>query len=199
MLKRYANINLYEAGCDEAGRGALAGPVFAAAVILPSDYHNKKLNDSKLLSAKQRELLKQEIEKEAISFAYGFCNNDEIDKLNILNASILAMHKALSKLTVKPNIIVVDGNRFKQYKNIPYVNFVKGDSLFYSIAAASIIAKTYRDDYMELLSNKYPEYKWDKNKGYPTKHHRQTIMQFGLTPLHRRSFILHDYQQKIIF
>lgn len=188
MLKSHFSGLSLEAGCDEAGRGCLAGPVFAAAVIFPKDYTNTLMDDSKKLSERKRAQLRYIIEKEALAFAVEMVDNNEIDKINILNASILAMHKALQKLNVKPMYIIVDGNRFKPYLNIPYTCIVKGDGKFLSIAAASILAKTYRDEYMEKASEQFPEYNWSKNKGYPTLEHRKILMVSGLSPLHRRSF-----------
>ena len=177
-----------EAGCDEAGRGCLAGPVFAAAVILPESFCSNLLNDSKQLTEKQRFELRPVIEKSAISWAIAMSDNLEIDKVNILNATILSMHRALDKLLVRPDHIIVDGNRFKPYNNIDYITIIKGDSIYLSIAAASVLAKTYRDDYMCTLHNKYPEYGWNRNKGYPTLFHRDAILKFGSTGFHRKSF-----------
>jgi ribonuclease HII len=189
MLKsHYYDNALIEAGCDEAGRGCLAGDVFAAAVILPADYQNPNLNDSKQLSERRRNQLREEIQRDAIAWAVGRCSAEEIDKINILRASILAMHRALDQLKVRPEAVIVDGNRFTQYKDLPFTTIVKGDGKFQSIAAASILAKTYRDDYMRQMAEKYPQYEWDKNKGYPTKAHRLAIAQQGLTPIHRRTF-----------
>lgn len=184
----YNSENLIEAGCDEAGRGCLAGSVFAAAVILPPDYHNDLLNDSKQLSAKKRYALRDQIEKDALAWAVGEVTAEEIDKINILNASILAMHRALDALNVRPEYVIVDGNRFKKYQDLPHTTIVKGDGKYLSIAAASILAKTYRDDYMTEQHALYPHYGWDKNAGYPTKQHREGIRQHGLTPIHRKSF-----------
>ncbi len=197
MLKSFYQENTIEAGCDEAGRGCLAGPVFAAAVILPSDYYNKDLNDSKLLSEKIRIKLRTEIENDAIDFAVASLDNLEIDKINILNASIFAMHKAVSQLKIKPELLLIDGNRFKPYENIPHSCIVKGDKKFLSIAAASILAKTYRDDYMDLIHNEFPMYQWYKNKAYPTKEHREAIAKYGITKYHRNSFKLIDSQLKL--
>lgn len=179
-----------EAGVDEAGRGCLAGPVFAAAVILPDGYENPVLNDSKQLSEKTRYALREQIIADAIAWAVGICDHKEIDKINILNASILAMHRALDKLTVRPGAVSVDGNRFKPYRDIPCRTFVKGDGRFANIAAASILAKTFRDDYMLGLHEKFPQYGWDRNKGYPTPAHRRAIEKFGPSPFHRLSFTL---------
>lgn len=181
---------LVEAGCDEAGRGCLAGNVFAAAVILPGDFKNELLNDSKKLNEKQRYMLREIIEKEAVCWAVGIATHEEIDRINILNASILAMHRALDGLKVRPQHIIVDGNRFKPYKSVRSETVVKGDGKFMSIAAASILAKTYRDDYMNRLADEYPQYGWKKNKGYPTKTHREAILKYGVTPYHRLSFTL---------
>lgn len=221
MLSSLFNTQgLVEAGCDEAGRGCLAGPVYAAAVILPPDYENELLNDSKQLSAKKRYALRNQIQHDAIAWAVGVVSNDEIDEINILNASILAMHRALDQLEVRPEYVIVDGNRFKKYipgstqsddalahvKGLPFVNHkvpfegcpadgalphatvIKGDGKYLSIAAASILAKTYRDDCMKALHDEYPHYGWDHNAGYPTKEHRAGIIEYGLTPHHRKSF-----------
>ncbi len=177
-----------EAGCDEAGRGCLAGPVFAAAVVFPIDYFNSGINDSKQLSEKKRLSLRQEIERDAVSFCVSQCSNEEIDRMNILNASILAMHRSLNGLSVIPKFIIIDGNKFKPYNNIPYQTIVKGDSLYLSIAAASILAKTYRDEFMEKIHEDYPMYNWKKNKGYPTKDHREAIVKFGVSPFHRLTY-----------
>lgn len=189
LLSRFSTCHL-EAGTDEAGRGCLAGPVVAAAVILPPDFKHEMLNDSKQLSEKQREILKPIIEKEALAFAVAFVYQKKIDAINILNASILAMHKAIGSLPVTPEFILVDGNRFKNYPNILHETIVKGDSKFMSIAAASILAKTYRDAYMEKIHRDYPDFHWQKNKGYPTKEHRNAIRKFGVTIHHRKSFKL---------
>ena len=188
MLLKFDNPGLIEAGCDEAGRGCLAGPVYAAAVILPENFSSEILNDSKQLTEKQRYILRDVILKDAVAWAVGICDQLEIDKINILNASILAMHKALEKLTIQPQHILVDGNRFKSYMSIPHTCFVKGDGRYMSIAAASILAKTYRDDYMLKIHAYYPEYGWNRNKGYPTELHRDAILKFGITEHHRRSF-----------
>lgn len=190
MLKSHFNKGLVEAGCDEAGRGCLAGSVFAAAVILPEDYVNEGLNDSKKLTPMRRYELRDEIERDALAWAVGVVTPEEIDKINILNASILAMHRALDQLEVRPEAIIVDGNRFRPYRFIPYNTVVKGDGKYLSIAAASILAKTYRDDYMDSLAREYPQYAWDVNKGYPTKAHREAIAKYGITPYHRKSFRL---------
>jgi ribonuclease HII len=197
MLKSFYEQGKIEAGCDEAGRGCLAGPVFAAAVILPEDYHHDVLNDSKQLSEKKRNILRKEIEQNAISFAVASIDNHEIDKINILNASILAMQTAVSQLTTTPELLLIDGNKFKPYKNIPHKCIVKGDTLFLSIAAASILAKTYRDEYMLWLHEQFPFYDWKKNKGYPTKVHRLAIEKYGITDFHRLSYKLLDGQLKL--
>ena len=190
MLKSYFTKGLIEAGTDEAGRGCLAGPVCAAAVILPSDFSNELLNDSKQLSEKNRVELRTIIEKEAIAFGVAFVDHKKIDEINILQASILAMHLAIDELKTTPEHIIVDGNRFKPYNFIPYTTVVKGDAKFLSIAAASVLAKTYRDDYMTKMHKKYPYYAWDKNAGYPTKKHRDGIREKGPTPIHRMTFKL---------
>lgn len=190
MLKNAYYINKVEAGCDEAGRGCLAGSVFAAAVILPPDYENGLLNDSKQLSEKKRYLLRSMIEKDALAWAVGVVTAAEIDKINILNASILAMHRALDALSVRPEAIIVDGNRFKPYHDVPHTTIVKGDGKYLSIAAASILAKTYRDDYMKAIAEEFPQYDWRSNKGYPTKKHRTAIKEYGISPYHRKSFTL---------
>ena len=190
MLLPYMLENKIEAGCDEAGRGCLAGAVFAAAVILPSDFKNEILNDSKQLSEKKRYELRPIIEKQALAWAVGIVSPEEIDKINILNASFLAMHRAIEQLRLKPEHLLIDGNRFNAYPGIPHTVVVKGDGKYMSIAAASILAKTYRDDYMNMISEKYPEYGWDKNKGYPTKAHRNAIREKGITPFHRKTFML---------
>lgn len=179
-----------EAGCDEAGRGCLAGPVYAAAVILPDDYHNPLLNDSKQLTERRRDALRPVIEAEAVAWAVGIVDNEEIDRINILNASILAMHRALDALGVRPGAVIVDGNRFKPYRDLPWQTFVKGDGRYANIAAASILAKTHRDAEMQRLHSIYPMYGWDINKGYPTKAHRAAIAAHGPTPLHRTTFRL---------
>jgi len=189
LLSKYYEGKI-EAGCDEAGRGCLAGSVYAAAVILPEGYQNELLNDSKQLSEKKRYQLREIIERDAVAWAVGVVTPDEIDKINILNASILAMHRALDKLKVRPEAIIVDGNRFKPYQKLPHTTIVKGDGKYLAIAAASILAKTYRDDYMNQLAEEYPQYDWLSNKGYPTKKHREAIKQFGITPYHRRSYNL---------
>ena len=190
MLKSHYYESLIEAGCDEAGRGCLAGSVYAAAVILPPDYQNELLNDSKKLTAKKRYALREEIERDAIAWAVGIVTPEEIDKINILNASFLAMHRALDQLKVRPEAVIVDGNRFKPYQDLPSTTIVKGDGKYLSIAAASILAKTYRDDYMLSLAEEYPQYDWQSNMGYPTKKHRQAILEHGITPYHRKSYKL---------
>ena len=189
-----------EAGCDEAERGCLAGSVYAAAVILPPDYQNELLNDSKQLTEKRRYELREIIERDAVAWAVGIVTPEEIDKINILNASILAMHRALDQLKVRPEAIIVDGNRFKPYQKLPYTTIVKGDGKYLSIAAASILAKTYRDDYMNQLAKEYPLYDWLSNKGYPTKKHREAIKRYGITPYHRKSYnLLGDGQLSLEF
>lgn len=190
MLKNYYEQGRVEAGCDEAGRGCLAGSVYAAAVILPPDYHNERLNDSKKLTARQRYALRQDIERDAVAWAVGVVTPQEIDQINILNASILAMHRALDQIQVRPEAIIVDGNRFKPYRDLPHTTIVKGDGKYLSIAAASILAKTYRDDEMIRLAQEYPDYDWQHNMGYPTRKHREAIRQHGITPYHRRTFNL---------
>jgi ribonuclease HII len=199
MLTLKYQAGKIEAGCDEAGRGCLAGPVFAAAVILPDHFSNDLLNDSKQLTEKQRTALRPVIEREALAWAVAIVDNHEIDQINILNASILAMHRALDQLQIRPEHIIVDGNRFKPYRQIPYECIVKGDGKYMSIAAASILAKTHRDQYMEQLHQQYPMYHWKKNKGYPTKEHRAGIQQYGTTEFHRMSFSLLDTQLKLQF
>ena len=196
MLKSHYYDHLTEAGCDEAGRGCLAGSVYAAAVILPPDYTNDELNDSKKLTEKKRYLLRSQIQHDAMAWAVGVVTPEEIDKINILNASILAMHRALDQLSVRPEAVIIDGNRFKPYQDLPYTTIVKGDAKYLSIAAASILAKTYRDDYMNELAQQYPQYGWQENKGYPTRQHREAIRQWGATPLHRKSYnLLGDLRQ----
>lgn len=179
-----------EAGCDEAGRGCLAGSVYAAAVILPADYDNPRLNDSKQMTERRRYALREEIERDAVAWAIGVVTPEEIDRINILNASILAMHRALDQLSVRPGGIIVDGNRFRAYNDVPYTTIVKGDGKYQAIAAASILAKTYRDDYMAAIGREYPMYDWQTNKGYPTRAHRQAILDHGISPYHRRSYNL---------
>lgn len=190
MLASHFYEGLTEAGCDEAGRGCLAGSVYAGAVIFPPDYRNEELNDSKQLSERRRNELREIIKRDAVAWAVGIVEPDEIDRINILNASILAMHRALDALSVSPEAVIVDGNRFKPYRDLPYTTIVKGDGKYLSIAAASILAKTYRDDYMAELARQYPQYDWQSNKGYPTKKHREAIREFGITPFHRRSYNL---------
>lgn len=206
MLASHYYKGKIEAGCDEAGRGCLAGSVYAAAVILPEGYQNELLNDSKQLSEKKRYQLREMIERDAVAWAVGIVTPEEIDKINILNASILAMHRALDQLKVRPEAIIVDGNRFKPYKEpandetLPHTTIVKGDGKYLAIAAASILAKTYRDDYMNQLAEEYPQYDWRSNKGYPTKKHREAIKQHGITPYHRKSYnLLGDGQLSIDF
>jgi len=191
--------NLIEAGCDEAGRGCLAGPVVAAAVILPRNFKHPILNDSKKLSAKQRAELREEIISSAIAWSVASVGNEEIDEINILRASIKAMHIAIAGLKKVPQFLLIDGNRFYKYKSLDHQTVVKGDSLYFSIAAASVLAKTHRDDLMEKLHNEYPQYGWDKNKGYPTAIHRAAIVKYGITPYHRRSFTLLDTQLDLDF
>ena len=190
MLKNHYYEDFVEAGCDEAGRGCLAGSVFAAAVILPRDYENELLNDSKKLTDHKRKQLRTIIERDAVAWAVGIVTPEEIDRINILNASILAMHRALDGLKVRPEAVIVDGNRFKPYRDLPHTTIVKGDGKYMSIAAASILAKTYRDDYMDGLAVEYPQYDWQGNNGYPTKKHREAIREYGTTPYHRMSFNL---------
>ncbi|PKP30436.1 MAG: ribonuclease HII [Bacteroidetes bacterium HGW-Bacteroidetes-17] len=192
MLKLRFTENKLEAGCDEAGRGCLAGPVFAAAVILPETFVNNQLNDSKQINEKDRYLLRKIIENEAIAWAVGIVDNKEIDRINILNASFLAMHRAIDKLNQVPELLLIDGNRFKSYKSIDHICIIKGDGKYASIAAASILAKTYRDDYMRELSLKFPQYQWERNKAYPTIAHRAAIQEFGICQYHRKSFKLFD-------
>ena len=217
MLASHYYTGKVEAGCDEAGRGCLAGSVYAAAVIFPEDYQNDELNDSKQLTDKRRKQLREIIQRDAVAWAVGIVTPEEIDRINILNASILAMHRALDQLTVRPEAIIVDGNRFKPYHEpitnnrepitnnrepitIPHTTIVKGDGKYLSIAAASILAKTYRDDYMDELAKEYPQYDWLSNKGYPTKKHREAIRQYGITPYHRKSFnMLGDGQLSLEF
>ena len=195
MLKQFYHPKLIEAGCDEAGRGCLAGSVYAAAVILPPDYHNEQLNDSKKLTERQRYALREVILRDATAWAVGVVTPEEIDRINILNASILAMHRALDQLTVRPEAVIVDGNRFKPWGDVPYATIVKGDGKYLSIAAASILAKTYRDDYMNRLAEEYPMYDWHSNKGYPTKKHREALRQYGPSPYHRKSYNLLGSQE----
>ncbi len=190
MLLPFLNKDIFEAGCDEAGRGCLAGPVFAAAVILPADFECNLLNDSKKLSEKQRYALRPLIEEKALAYAVGIVSEKEIDKINILQSSFLAMHRAIDQLKIRPEHLIIDGNRFKEYEGIPHTTVVKGDGKFLSIAAASILAKTYRDDYMDKIHEQYPVYLWNKNKGYPSKAHRAAIEQYGPCKHHRMSFRL---------
>jgi ribonuclease HII len=199
MLKSYFDKILIEAGCDEAGRGCLAGPVFAAAVILPKKYRNKILNDSKQLNEETRYKLREQIEKDAIAFAVAQVSNIEIDEINILNASFLGMHRAVDQLNTIPELLLIDGNRFNKYKTIPHQCIIKGDAKFLSIAAASILAKTYRDDFMKEASKTYPQYGWETNMGYPTELHREGIKSHGTTPLHRMSFQLLPGQFELEF
>lgn len=200
MLASHYYEGKVEAGCDEAGRGCLAGSVYAAAVIFPENYQNEELNDSKKLTDKRRKQLREIIQRDAVAWAVGIVTPEEIDKINILNASILAMHRALDQLKVRPEAVIVDGNRFKPYQSLPHTTIVKGDGKYLSIAAASILAKTYRDDYMDKLAEKYPQYDWLSNKGYPTKKHREAIRQYGITPYHRKTFnMLGDGQLSLEF
>jgi ribonuclease HII len=196
LLSRF-QYEYIEAGCDEAGRGCLAGPVFAAAVILPDDFEHALLNDSKQLTEEVRYELRIEIEQKAIAHAVGIVDNIEIDAINILNASFLAMHRAIEKLHLSPQFLIIDGNRFNKYKSIPHQCIVEGDAKYFSIAAASILAKTYRDDYMKQIAAEHPEYDWHKNKGYPTIKHRETVMKIGYTPYHRRTFRVTDPQLEL--
>lgn len=200
MLLPYLHEDLIEAGCDEAGRGCLAGAVYAAAVILPPDFRNELLNDSKQLTERQRYDLRPVIQREALAWAVGVVSPQEIDEINILNASFLAMHRAVDALKVRPQHLLIDGNRFRPYPGIPHTTVVKGDGKYLSIAAASVLAKTYRDDYMLRLHAEYPDYGWDRNKGYPTREHRAAIALHGTTPYHRRSFnLLGDGQLELEF
>lgn len=200
MLASHYYEGKVEAGCDEAGRGCLAGSVYAAAVIFPENYQNEELNDSKQLTDKRRKQLREIIQRDAVAWAVGIVTPEEIDKINILNASILAMHHALDQLKVRPEAVIVDGNRFKPYQSLPHTTIVKGDGKYLSIAAASILAKTYRDDYMDKLAEEYPQYDWLSNKGYPTKKHREAIRQYGITPYHRKTFnMLGDGQLSLEF
>lgn len=195
MLENHYYEGMIEAGCDEAGRGCLAGSVYAAAVILPPSYKNELLNDSKKLTDRKRKQLREVIERDAVAWAVGIVTPEEIDKINILNASFLAMHRALDQLKVRPEAVIVDGNRFKPYKDLPYTTIVKGDGKYMAIAAASILAKTYRDDYMDRLAEEYPQYDWKSNKGYPTKKHREAIRLHGVSPYHRMSYNLLGSQE----
>ncbi|MBQ9667927.1 MAG: ribonuclease HII [Prevotella sp.] len=195
MLESHYYTGLVEAGCDEAGRGCLAGAVYAAAVILPPDYRNELLNDSKQLSERRRYELRTQIERDAVSWAVGIVGPEEIDKINILRASILAMHRALDQLQPRPEAVIVDGNRFQRWQDVPYTTIIKGDGKYLSIAAASILAKTYRDDYMLEQARRYPGYGWEQNKGYPTQQHRDAIRRLGTTPLHRMTYNLLGTQE----
>lgn len=197
MLLAQFQHELTEAGCDEAGRGCLAGPVFAAAVILPPNFDHKILNDSKQITEKVRYDLRKEIEDNAIDFAVAWVDNEEIDQINILNASFLAMHRAIAQLKTEPGFLIIDGNRFNKYKSVPHHCIVKGDAKYFSIAAASILAKTYRDDFMLKIAAEHPEYDWLNNKGYPTIKHRNTVLAHGYTPYHRKTFRVTDPQLKI--
>jgi len=199
MLKSHLISGVHEAGCDEAGRGCLAGPVFAAAVILPPGYKNPVLNDSKKLSPETRSKMRVIIEKEALAWSVAWLDNEKIDELNILRASLLSMHLALDKLKIRPEHILVDGNRFYPYHLVPYRCIVRGDGLYASIAAASVLAKTWRDEFMVSLHSQYAHYGWDRNKGYPTSVHRQAIRKFGISPYHRKSFSLFGNQPELIF
>lgn len=200
MLLQYLNKGVVEAGCDEAGRGCLAGPVFAAAVILPPSFSNDMLNDSKKLTERQRYELRPIIEREAIAWAVGIVDNHEIDRINILRASIEAMHRAISQLKVRPEALLIDGNRFSPFEDIPHTTIVKGDGKIMSIAAASVLAKTYRDDFMTQIDQEFPQYNWRVNKGYPTKDHRAAIAQHGPTKYHRMSFrLLPEPEQLLLF
>lgn len=196
-LKLSIQTQLLEAGCDEAGRGCLVGPVYAAAVVLPPKFKNKLLNDSKQLSEARRDELRPIIEQEAVAWAVGFCTVDEIDEINILNASIKAMHRALEQLQPQPQYIAIDGNRFKAYQNIPHQTVIKGDGTYMNIAAASILAKTHRDEYMKKIAAEYPQFNWQQNKGYGTKAHRELLIANGPTPHHRKSFKLKETQLSI--
>jgi ribonuclease HII len=197
MLLSFYQDEFLEAGCDEAGRGCLAGPVFAAAVILRKDFDHQLLNDSKQIKEKDRYALRTEIEENALAFAVGIVDHQEIDKINILNASFLAMHRAIEKLQLQPEFLIIDGNRFKPYPNIKHECIIKGDGKYFSIAAASILAKTYRDDFMKKIDQEYPIYQWKKNKGYPTSDHRKTVIEFGFSPYHRKTFRVTNPQLSI--
>ncbi|MBN2349898.1 MAG: ribonuclease HII [Bacteroidales bacterium] len=199
MLRSFCKEKVTEAGCDEAGRGCLAGPVFAAAVILPEDYSHPVLNDSKKLNEKARYSLRDEIEQHALAYAVALVNNEDIDIFNILRASIMAMHKALDNLKIRPQHLIIDGNRFYRYKNIPNKCIVKGDGKYFSIAAASVLAKTYRDDFMKKIHHEYPNYRWNENKGYPTRYHQEAIRKYGITKYHRKSFNLYNDQLSFDF
>lgn len=199
MLEPYHTKAGIEAGVDEAGRGCIAGPVFASAVVLPVDFYHPMLNDSKKLSPAKRKIMREVIENEAIAFGVARAGEQEIDRFNILNASFMAMHRALDKLKPAPGHLLIDGNRFQPYREIPHTCIVKGDGRFSSIAAASVLAKTYRDEYMEMIHLQYPEYGWDRNRGYPTSAHRKAVERFGPSPFHRRSFRLLNAQTKLSF
>lgn len=199
MLLGCFQTDVVEAGCDEAGRGCLAGPVFAAAVILPPDFFAEGLTDSKQLNHQQREKLRPIIEREAIAWAVAAVSHEEIDQINILNASFLAMHRAVDQLITRPGFLAIDGNRFKAYPNIPHQCIVKGDGKYLNIAAASILAKTHRDEYMEVIGAEFPQYQWARNKGYPTIHHRRAILDLGISPYHRKTFQVTDPQLRINF
>lgn len=199
MLINCYNTELIEAGCDEAGRGCLAGPVVAAAVILPKDFYLEGLNDSKKLNHKQRDLMRPIIEEQAIAWGVGFVDHEEIDEINILNASFLAMHRAIEKLSILPEHLVIDGNRFKKYNDIPHCCIVKGDGKYLNIAAASVLAKTHRDEYMATLALEFPHYNWQSNKGYPTIAHRNAVIASGMSPYHRKTFNVSDPQLVISF
>lgn len=200
MLAPHYHTDIIEAGCDEAGRGCIAGGVYAAAVILPAGYDNPELNDSKKLSAKKRYALRKQVERDAVAWAVGVVAPEEIDRINILHASFLAMHRALDQLAVRPEALIIDGNRFDPYHDLPHTCIVHGDARYQAIAAASILAKTYRDDCMEKLAAECPMYGWDRNKGYPTREHREAVRRHGMTPYHRKSFnILGDMQPQLDF
>ncbi len=198
MLLPYFQDEFIEAGCDEAGRGCLAGPVFAAAVVLPKNFSHPILNDSKKINQKNRFELREMVEREALSFAVAFVDHAEIDQINILNASIKAMHFALRQLSIRPGFIIIDGNRFKSFEDLSHQCIIKGDGKYYSIAAASILAKTYRDDYMLKLAIDYPQFDWIKNKGYPTIKHRDAVIAHGMSPFHRKTFRISDPQFKLV-
>ena len=199
MLLSFYQDKYIEVGCDEAGRGCLAGPVFAAAVILPTDFNHAVLTDSKQLDARNRQELRSIIEEQAISFAVAQVDHEEIDRINILNASFLAMHRALNQLHIRPQFIIIDGNRFTKYEDLPHACIIKGDGKYFSIAAASILAKTYRDEFMENLALEYPQYGWLSNKGYPTIKHREAVMKHGFSPYHRKTFRITDPQLSLVF
>ena len=199
MLKSCHTAGTTEAGCDEAGRGCIAGPVFAAAVILPPGYQNSSLDDSKKLSVRKRQILREVVERDALAFGVGLVDEKEIDQINILNASFLAMHRALAQLKIRPGHLIIDGNRFKSYRNIPHNCIVKGDGKYASIAAASILAKTCRDEFMTGLHQEYPVYGWERNMGYPTRSHRKAVLEYGPSPYHRRSFRLLNDQMELDF